>query len=54
MAGEGSGEMFEAVKRAISHKTQEGRRQRAAPTPRLLDAFERTFLPTDKVISARR
>ncbi len=43
MAGEASGEAFEAVKRAFSHQTKEARRRRAEPSPTLLDAFEEVF-----------
>ncbi len=40
VAGEGSGERFEAVKWAFSYQSKEGRRRRAGPSPNLLDAFD--------------
>ena len=43
VAGEASGEAFEAVKRAFSHQAKEARRRRTIPSSNLLDAFERTF-----------
>jgi hypothetical protein len=43
MAGEASGETYEALKRACSGQAKEARRRRAASSPSLLDAFERTF-----------
>jgi hypothetical protein len=43
MAGEASGESFEAVKRAFSYRAKEARRRRAEPSPTLLEAFEEVF-----------
>lgn len=43
VAGETSGERFEAVKRAFSYHTKEARRQMAEPPATLLDAFEEVF-----------
>ena len=43
MAGEACGETFEAVKEVFTHQAKEARRRRAAPSPTLLDAFEKTF-----------
>ena len=43
MAGEASGETFEAVKRVFSHQMKEARRRRVASSPGLIDAFKKTF-----------
>ena len=43
MAGEACGETFEAVKEVFSYHTKEARSRRAASSPRLLEAFEKTF-----------
>ncbi len=43
VAGEASGEAFEAVKRAFSYQSTEARRRREEPSPNLLDAFEEMF-----------
>lgn len=43
MAGEASGEAFEAVKRAFSYQAKEARKRRTTSPPSLLDAFERAF-----------
>jgi hypothetical protein len=43
VAGEASGESFEAVKRAFSYRAKEARRRRAEPSPTLLEAFEEVF-----------
>ncbi len=43
MAGEASGETFDAVKRAFTHPSKEARRQREGPSPNLLDAFDEMF-----------
>ncbi|CAA9292487.1 MAG: hypothetical protein AVDCRST_MAG93-4009 [uncultured Chloroflexia bacterium] len=43
MAGETSGEAFEAVKRAFTHPSKEARRQKEGPSPNLLDAFDEMF-----------
>ena len=43
MAGEASGESFEAVKRAFSYRAKGARRRRAESSPTLLEAFEEVF-----------
>ena len=43
MAGEATGERFEAVKRAFTHQSKEARRRREEPSPNLLDAFDEMF-----------
>ncbi len=43
VAGEASGEAFEAMKRAFSYQTEEARRRREGSSPNLLDAFEELF-----------
>jgi hypothetical protein len=43
VAGEASGETYEAVKQAFSYQMKEVRRRRATPSPKLLDAFEKMF-----------
>src|ERR671920_160703 len=43
MAGEASGESFEAVKRAFFYRAKESRRRRAESSPTLLEAFEEVF-----------
>jgi len=40
VAGEASGESFEAVKRAFSYRAKEAKRRREESAPTLLDAFE--------------
>ena len=47
VAGEASGEAFEAVKRAFSYRAREARIRRAELSPRLLDAFEEVFGETE-------
>jgi hypothetical protein len=47
VAGEASGETFEAVKRAFSYRAREARRRRAGPSPTLLDAFQEVFGETE-------
>ena len=43
VAGEASGESFEALKRAFSYRAKEARRRRAESSPTLLEAFEEVF-----------
>lgn len=43
VAGEASGEAFEAVKRAFSHQSKEARRRREGHSPDLLDAYDKMF-----------
>ncbi len=43
VAGEASGETFEAVKRAFSYQSKEARRRRAESSPKLSDAFDEIF-----------
>jgi hypothetical protein len=43
VAGETSGEVFEAVKRAFSYRAKEAKRRREEPSPTLLDAFQEVF-----------
>lgn len=43
VAGEASGETFEAVKRAFSHQSREARRRREEPSLNLSDAFDEIF-----------
>ena len=43
MAGEASGEAFEAVKRAFSYRAREARIRRVESSSKLLDAFEAMF-----------
>jgi hypothetical protein len=43
VAGEASGESFEAVKRAFSYRAKEAKRRRAESSPTLLDAFQEVF-----------
>jgi hypothetical protein len=43
VAGEVSGETFEAVKRAFYYQAEEGKRRRATSSPTLLDAFNEVF-----------
>ena len=43
VAGDSSGEAFEAVKHVFSYQRREARRRRAEPSTNLLDAFEETF-----------
>ena len=47
VAGEASGESFEAVKRAFSYRAKEARRRRAESSPTLLEAFEEVFGGTE-------
>ncbi len=41
VAGEASGEAFEAIKRAFSYQTKEARRRREGPSLKLSDAFQK-------------
>jgi len=43
VAGEASGEAFEAVKRTFSYQSKKARRRREGPSPNLLDAFDEMF-----------
>jgi hypothetical protein len=44
VAGEASGESFEALRRAFSYRAKESRRRRAeSSSPTLLEAFEEVF-----------
>ncbi len=43
VAGEASGETFEAVRRAFTYHSKEARRRREGPSPNLLGAFDEMF-----------
>ena len=47
MAGEASGEAFEAVKRIFSRRSKEKRRPREGPSPNLLGAYDKGFGGTE-------
>ena len=47
MAGEASGEAFEAVKGIFSYQSKEARRLREGPSPDLLDAYDKMFGGTE-------